>query len=44
MELIFAPRAQKIAILELPEVTMSAEWGLDVITRKFRHGKEVSKI
>ena len=44
MELIFAPRAQKIAILGLPEVRMSAEWGLDVITRKFRHGKEVSKI
>ena len=40
----FGARAQKNAILGLPEVGMSAELGLDVITRKFRHGKEVSKI
>ena len=44
MELIFAPRAQKNAILGLPKVRMSAEWGLDLITRKFKHGEEVSKI
>ena len=38
----WSARAQNFAILGLADVKMSAEVGLDVNTRKFRHGEEIS--
>ena len=34
---ILDSRARKFANIELPEVGMSVEWGLEVIGRKFMH-------